>query len=43
MKFKIKLGFTYARVNREELEAGLENPWATEAPQQDDQPPGHER
>ncbi len=27
MRFKIKLGFTYARVNREEIEAGLENPW----------------
>jgi hypothetical protein len=27
MKFKIKLGFTYMRANREELDAGLENPW----------------
>ena len=26
-KFKIKLGFTYARMNDEELNAGLENPW----------------
>jgi hypothetical protein len=27
MKFKIKLGFTFARANNDELDAGLENPW----------------
>ena len=29
-KFKIKLGFTYARMNDGELNAGLENPWAND-------------
>jgi hypothetical protein len=32
MKFKIKLGFTYLRVNQDEIDAGLENPWQDAAP-----------
>jgi hypothetical protein len=31
MKFKIKLAFTLGRVNEDEINAGLENPWAEPA------------
>jgi hypothetical protein len=31
MKFKIKLAFTLGRSNEEEIQAGLENPWAEQA------------
>lgn len=33
VKFKIKLGFTYMRLNTDELNSGLENPWQAEPPQ----------
>jgi hypothetical protein len=34
VKFKVKLGFTYLRLNDEERELALENPWTTPAPPQ---------
>lgn len=39
VKFKIKLGFTYMRLNDGELAAGLENPW--QEPFQNNQAAGH--
>jgi hypothetical protein len=38
VKFKIKLGFTYARVNKEEIAEGLENPWEQQAPNRENVP-----
>ena len=33
VKFKIKLGVTFLRINSEEIAAGLENPWQDSPPQ----------
>jgi len=32
MKFKVKLAFTFGRANDDEIDAGLENPWAIMPP-----------
>jgi hypothetical protein len=41
VKFKIKLGVTFLRINNEEIAAGLLNPWQEEPHQEGRNEPGH--